>query len=77
MAMRTVDIEINQIGKGKILIDGQDISGMVRGVAFSAEVDKLTTVTVTLIPEVVRIRGLAHLAGVLFAESPLAQDSDD
>lgn len=43
-----IDINMNTIGRGSVLVDGHDISGAVRGVTFESQVGELTRVTLNM-----------------------------
>ena len=50
---RKIEFTINGNGTGRTVIDGKDISHMVRGVAIHSSVGNITSVTLDLIGEVI------------------------
>lgn len=59
--MSEVLIEMTGHGRGKVIVDGQELAGVL-SIHFSSGVNETNKVTVTLIPRVVKITGMADVA---------------
>lgn len=55
-----VEIEVNERGMGKVIIDGVDMSNRVSRVEFEAIARDFTTVRLTLAPCVVKVKATVY-----------------
>jgi hypothetical protein len=69
LGRRSVEIELNGLGHGKVLLDGRDIARLVRSVRFSSEVGEATRVILEIPAPDIRAR--FEGADVVFIEEQL------
>lgn len=61
MSMKQVQISVDGAGRGKVFVDGHDLSGVVQKIEFTTTARELTTVTLHLAPIAVEIEAVAEV----------------
>jgi hypothetical protein len=71
-----ITIQLDQVGRGKCFIDGNDISNIVSSIEFHAKVGDLTDIRLTLTAEV-EIEAQASLSGHVLSDDDITSLADE
>lgn len=64
MAISKIDLELDEMGRGHLFIDGVEMSGIVSAIVINAKAQKMTEVTLTINAARIRFTGRATVTTV-------------